>query len=461
MKDAVKGITGYLPDERPSTGKLIFFALQQILVMFPATVAVALYTGFHVSTAIFASGLATLCFVFVTRGKIPLFYGSSFSYLAAIGSITGVKALGEIAPDLLISQAQFGIICSGLVSIVAGLIISRFGVEKIEKVLPPTVTGSVAIIIGLSLAGGVMTQALVPAATAKLAFDIMPGFTMEARMLIASMVTLLATILFSVYLKGVWKQLPILLGLLVGYVISIPMGLVDFSAIFTGSIVQAPHFTLPAVSWAAVAAIMPIAIATIPESTAHLFQLDLYVDELAAKKGKGSYGIKNKLGLNLIGDGIGDIVASLFGGPAGTNYGENLSTMAITKNYSIWMIGGAAILTIIISFFAPLSNAVYSIPTAVVQGACIYLFGIIAAQGIAIMISRKVNMFSARNLAVISTILIIGLGGRFGFGGMIPVLGIKLPDIATAAIFGILLNLVLSIGRKKEEQEEAQVVQAE
>ena len=139
MSLSPKLVVGYLPDERPPVGKLLLFALQQILVMFPATVLVALLTGFHVSTTIFASGLATISFLLVTRGKIPLYYGSSFSYIAAIVSITGVKNFGEIAPDALISQAQFGVIMSGLVSIAAGLIINAFGHESIEKVLPPTV----------------------------------------------------------------------------------------------------------------------------------------------------------------------------------------------------------------------------------------------------------------------------------------------------------------------------------
>jgi len=152
-------VYGYLPDETPSFFKLLIFAFQQVLVMFPATVMVALLTGFHVSTAIFASGLATLCFLFITKGTIPLYFGSSFSYIAAVASITAVSSFGEIAPDSLIGQAQFGIICSGFVSIAAGLIVNRAGMEKIEKILPPTVTGSIAIIIGISLAGVAMTQA--------------------------------------------------------------------------------------------------------------------------------------------------------------------------------------------------------------------------------------------------------------------------------------------------------------
>ncbi|MDD2533942.1 MAG: solute carrier family 23 protein [Eubacteriales bacterium] len=440
MSLSPKPVIGYLPDERPPVGKLLLFALQQILVMFPATVLVALLTGFHVSTTIFASGLATISFLLVTKGKIPLYYGSSFSYIAAIVSITGVQKFGEIAPDALISQAQFGVIMSGLVSIAAGLVINAFGHASIEKVLPPTVTGSIAMVIGISLAGTAIAGAAGNGAE---------GAAQNTAWII-SLITLVSTMVFSVYLKGTWGQLPILLGIVVGYVTALSMGVIDFSAVMSGPVVAVPHFTLPSMSWGAVLAIMPIAIATIPESTAHLYQLDIYVDHLAEQKGKKSYDIKNKLGSNLIGDGVGDIVSSMFGGPAGTNYGENLSTMAITRNFSVPVLGAAAIITMIISFFTPLSNLVNTIPGAVIGGVSVYLFGIIGAQGIAIMINRKVDLFDARNLAVISIILVVGLGGNYGFaGGMIPFFGTKLPAIASAALLGIVTNLVLSIGQKK------------
>lgn len=416
-------VVGFLPDDTPPVWKLIFFALQQMVVMFPATVLVAILTGFHVSTTIFASGLATLGFVLVTKGRIPLYYGSSFSYIAAIVGITGVKQ-GQIASDFLISQAQCGIIASGLVSIIAGLIINQFGREKVEKVLPPAVTGSVAIVIGISLAGSAMTGA--------------------ASNWTAALITLLATILFSVYLRGTLGQLPILFGILIGYVASWALGIIDFTNITSAAIFSAPHFTFPVWSWGAIVAIMPIAIATIPESTAHLYQIDLYVNNLAKKLGsKKGYSIAGLLGMNLIGDGVADMIAGAIGGPAGTNYGENNSVMAITKNFSVPVIMLAAVFALVLSFFGKLSGAVSSVPGAVINGASIYLFGVIGVQGIAIMFSEKVDLFSAKNLAVIATILVIGIGGSFGFAnGMIPFFGAKLPAIATAALFGILLNLV-------------------
>lgn len=443
-----KEVIGYLPDESPSWGKLIIFAFQQVLVMFPATVTVALLTGFHVPTTIFASGLATICFLFITRSKIPLYYGSSFSYITAIASVTGGVGFGQLAADDKIAQAQFGIIMSGFVSIIAGLIVKRFGMEKIEKVLPATITGPIAAVIGLSLAATALKGAFATPDNANLT-NLVPHAAP-----IVALVTLLATILFSVYLKGVFAQLPILFGILVGYLLAIPLGLVDFSIILSGDIIALPHFTLPQPNLMAVAAIMPIALATIPESSAHLFQLDIYVNDLAKRKGKSEYAIKDKLGLNLIGDGIGDIVSAAFGGPAGTNYGENISTMAITKNFSVRMLKVAAVLSMVLAFFTPLSNAINTVPSAVINGACIFLFGVIAAQGIAIMISQKVDMFDARNLAVISVIFVIGLGGTYAYeNGMIPIFGMKLPAIATAAVVGIVLNLILSIGRGKTKEE--------
>jgi len=443
-------VFGYLPDERPPIIGLIFFALQQIVVMFPATVLVALITGFHVSTTIFASGLATLGFILITGRQIPLYYGSSFSYIAAIASIMSAEQFALYSLNDKISVAQFGIVMSGFVSILAGYIINKSGKDKIDKVLPATVTGSIAIIIGLSLSANAMTNA---AAFPEVAQS--NPYASSWAWVIA-IITLLSTILYSVYLRGKLSQLPILFGLMTGYVAALVIGgvsgipFVSFDTIQSTGVFNLPIFTFPKPTLTAVEAIMPIAIATIPESTAHVYQLDIYVNDLAKKKGAGKiYDIENKLGLNLIGDGMGDIISGFIGGPAGTNYGENISAMAITKNFSVHVLILASILTMIISCFTPLINIIYSIPTAVIGGLSIYLFGVIGAQGITIMLDRKVDMFSAKNLAVIAVILIVGLGGSFGFaGGMIPMFGIEVPAIASAAVVGILLNLMLSIGEK-------------
>ena len=451
----IQPTVGYLPDERPPILKLLLYALQQVIVMFPATVAVALITGFYISTTIFASGLATICFILVTGRKIPLYYGSSFSYVAAIGALMASEQLSGFTQDEKIAVAQFGIIMSGLVSIAAGFVVTRFGRESIEKILPASVTGPIAMVIGLTLAGVALQDA---ASTGGSEIAAAANFAW-----VVSLVTLLSTILLSVYLKGFWGQLPLLLGPLLGCVVAFVIAQVSDVNLFkvlpdalSDNLFALPHFTFPKPTGFAVLAIMPIAIATIPESTAHIYQLDIYVEDLARKVGTGKkYNIADKLGLNLIGDGVADIVSGAIGGPAGTNYGENISAMAITRVFSIPVLMVASVLAMVIACFTPLIKGIYAIPTAVIGGLEIYLFGAIAAQGVAIMVEKKVDLFSAKTIAVIATIMIIGLGGQYAFGGNIPFFGIDVPSIAGAAIFGILLNLLLSIGGKKEVLEKA------
>ena len=453
---------GYLPDEKPPIGKLLLYALQQMIVMFPATITVALITGFQVSTTIFASGLATICFSLITKRKLPLYYGSSFAYLSAISGLVaaqGFTATNGILPVDAIRIAQFGIIMSGLVSIAAGLLVRWAGREMVEKILPPSVTGPVAMIIGLTLAGNALSDAA-------------PATDQTQLVWVVSLATFLSTVLFSKYLKGFLGQLPLLLGAAVGcltalliYLIggdqynlfrSLPPEVLAASSwkLGSGSIFALPAFSLPKVSLAAVAAIMPIAIATIPESTAHVYQLDIYVNDIAREKGsKKKYDMVSLLDKNLIGDGLCDMVTGLIGGPAGTNYGENISTMAITRVFSVPVLIAAAIMAMVMSCFTPLISVIYGIPLAVIGGLEIYLFGAIAAQGIAILIDRKCDMFSSKNIAVIASVMVLGLGINYTFGGTLNFFGIGIPAVAGAAIFVIVLNLLLSIGEKKSEKE--------
>lgn len=461
-------VIGYLPDEKPTPGKLFFYALQQVIVMFPATIAVALITGFQVSTTIFASGLATLCFIMISGKKIPLYYGSSFAYLTAISSMVASQGTAAqiaafqstgILPTQLIQYAQFGIIMSGFVSVAAGLLVRFSGREAVETLLPPTITGSISMIIGLTLAGNALTDAAPSTAQGA------AGITTTSWVWVVSLITLLSTILYSKYLKGFLGQLPLLLGALTGCAAAAVIYLSGLGNLFrtrpeaalSSSLWSIGWFAVPAFSFpipnaAAVLAIMPIAIATIPESTAHIYQIDIYVNDLAEKKGsKKKYDLASLLDRNLIGDGICDMISGVVGGPAGTNYGENISTMAITKVFSIPVLVAASVIAMVISFFTPLIRLIYGIPTAVIGGLEMYLFGAIAAQGIAIMIEKKVDMFSSKNIAVIATIMVIGIGGQYSFGGNIPFFGINVPCIAGAAIFGILLNLILNIGDRKKK----------
>jgi uracil permease len=248
------------------------------------------------------------------------------------------------------------------------------------------------------------------------------------------------------------------LGCLTAFIIKLATGIDLFKVLPAGAntgIFAPPVFTLPKPSWLGLISIMPIAIATIPESTAHVYQLDIYVNDLARKKNsQKKYNIADLLGLNLIGDGIGDIVSGFIGGPAGTNYGENISAMAITKVFSVPVLIAAAILAMIISWFTPLVNAIYSIPAAVIGGLEIYLFGAIAAQGVAIMLEKKTDMFSSKNIAIIATIMVIGVGGQYAFGGNIPFFGLDVPCVAGAAIFGIILNWILNLGEKMRKSDD-------
>ena len=461
---------GYCPDETPSTGKLLLYALQQVIVMFPATITVALITGFQVSTTIFASGLATLCFILITKKKIPLYYGSSFSYLSAVSAMAMAEGSAEqiatwqatgILPAELISKAQFGIIMSGFVSIAAGLIVKKFGADKVEKFLPASITGSVSMVIGLTLAGSAMNDFLGYSNGAPVTDHLTAWLTV-------GLVTFISTCIYSRYLKGLLSQLPLLLGVGTGCVVAfffylggvnlfrtIPAEALAASTwkLGDGSIFALPAFTLPKFSMTALVGIMPIAIATIPESTAHMYQLDIYVNDVAKEKGREKYDLVSLLGDNLVGDGLCDMVSGFVGGPAGTNYGENISTMAITRVFSVPVLIVASIIAMVISCFTPLIQAIYGIPLAVIGGIEVYCFGAIAAQGIAIIVDKKVSMFDSKNIAVIALVCIVGIGGNFAFGGNVPFFGLNIPCISCAAIFGIILNFILSYGDKIAEKE--------
>ncbi len=439
---------GYLPNETPPVGQNILLGFQHVITMFPATVFVAALTGFHVGTVLLASGISTIVALVLSKrgiGKfIPLFYGSSFSYIAAylavVTQMTGsMPAFGVPVADEVLSTMQAGIVVTGILNIVVGFVIRAVGKAAIDKVLPPIVTGSVAAIIGFGLAFAALGLA---SANWGVAF-----------------LTLLVTILFSVYMqnRGFLGMLPVLLGAVVGYVISalIDPGSVSFAAVGAAPLFEMPNITFPAFSGAmvgtAIFSIAIMAIATIPESTAHLYQISLYVDRFAAESGKEPYELDKHIGFNLVLDGVGDFINGLVGATAGTNYGENNSLMAITRNYSGPALMAAGVISILLGFVGKLAAIVQTVPLAVSGGLAVYLFGVIGMQGIALMQEHKVSMFDPRNLAVGATIMVVGIGGHIGFeGGFLPipvgtVFPNGLPAIATAAVLGILINAVFLI----------------
>jgi len=446
---AKNSIMGYLPNDQPPTGQMILLGFQHVLTMFPATVLVAALCGFHVGTVFTVSGVGTVVALLLAKWRIgkfiPLFDGSTFSYIAAYLAIaqqmTGsLPQFGVPLPDNVISTMQAGIVVTGLLNILIGLLIRSIGKERIDMVLPPIVTGSVAAIIGFGLAFAALGQ-------------------MANANFLVSLVTLLVTILFSVYLqnRGFLGMIPVLLGAIVGYIFSaiVAPDPNQFAPLANADWFAVPHFTFPSFSGAlvgtAIFSIAVMAVATVPESTAHLYQISLYVDRLADDTGREKYELDKNIGLNLVLDGIDDTLKGLLGATAGTNYGENNSLMAITRNYSGPALIAAGVIAVLLGFIGKLAGLVQTVPLAVSGGLAIYLFGVIGMQGIALMQEHKVSMFDPRNLAVGAVIMIVGIGGNIGFpGGFIPVTvpGIfpnGLPAIATAAVLGILINLIFLI----------------
>lgn len=446
---AKNNVIGFMPNDSPPMGQTILLGFQHVLTMFPATVLVAALCGFHVNTVLLASGISTIVALILSRRSIgnfiPLFYGSSFAYIAAyIGIVTAMTGaapeFGKPVPNEVISLMQAGIVVTGLLNILVGFIIRGVGKDKFDQLLPPIVTGSVAAIIGFGLAFAALGQ-------------------MASANFLVSFVTLIVTIMLSVYLqnKGFIGMLPILLGGIFGYVFSIIVdpGSANTAAIGSAALFAMPNITFPAFSGellvTAIVSISIMAIATIPESTAHLYQMSLYVDRFAEESGREKIKLDNYIGYNLVFDGVGDFLNGLFGATAGTNYGENNSLMAITRNYSGPALIAAGVIAILLGFVGKLQALVASVPLAVSGGLAIYLFGVIGMQGIALIQENKVSLFSPRNLAVGAVIMIVGIGGNIGYpGGFLPIVvpGVfpsGLPAIATAAVLGILINAVFLI----------------
>ena len=459
-------VIGYLPNDTPPFGQMVLLGLQHVLTMFPATVLAAILMKFPVSTVLTITGLGTVITLIVSKltlgTYIPLYYGSSFSYITAVAGIMtalGVSSETAVAPPEAISVVTAGFIATAIINVVVGFIIrASGGKQALDKVLPAIITGPVACTIGIGLGAAALTMS---SGTCCGIAD--PGT--QIKWWTAAIVTLLAAYIFSVYLqgKGFVGMLPILLAAVVGYLVAIPLGLVDWGRFGQEALLRAPVITLPRfndpLTLTAIVGIGIMAIATIPESTAHLYQISLYVDHLAEEQGRKKYGLAEYIGFNLMLDGLDDFINGLFGSTAGTNYGENNSLMVITRNYAGPALLTAGVIAMILGFIGPLAEAISSIPTAVSGGLAIYLFGVIGMQGIALMMAEKVNLYDPRQLAIGANILIVGIGGNIGFpNGFLPIpllTGIfpnGWPAIATGAVLGILFNLITLVFKPPAER---------
>ncbi|RSK26962.1 uracil permease [Bacillus sp. HMF5848] len=417
-------------NEKPSLGKGLSLSLQHLFAMFGATVLVPFLTELSPAVALVSSGLGTLAFLLITRGMVPAYLGSSFAFIAPI---IAAKAAGGVG------AAMMGSFLAGLVYGIVALIISVAGYKWLMRLLPAVVVGPVIIVIGLGLASVAVDMAMYN-----------PAGDYSVLHFSAALVTLAITIISSIFLKGVFGLIPILIGIASGYIYSLAIGIVDFSKVIEAKWIQVPDFTIPfvsytpSVSWEIILLMVPVAVVTLSEHIGHQLVLGEVINrDLVKKPG---------LHKSILGDGVATMIASFLGGPPNTTYGENIGVLAITRVYSIYVIGGAAVIAVIFGFIGKVSALISSVPTAVMGGVSILLFGIIASSGLRMMIDAKVDLGDKRNLIISSVILVIGIGGAIlKFSDKFEIHG-----MALAALLGILLNVILPVSdnNKSTQSEE-------
>ncbi len=415
----------YDVNDRPPLSKWIPLSFQHVFAMFSATVLVPLLTGLSPATALFTSGIGTLLYILITGGKVPTYLGSSFAYivpLTAVSATFGVEyALG----------AAF---CVGLFYLLVAFIISRIGIGWLDRMLPPVVIGSVIIVIGLKLAPVAMNMAMYPFADA--------GNGYNGSFVIIAAVTLGIAIISAIVLRGFFTVIPILIGIAGGYIFTLIMGsfvpsfkIVDFAPVVNAPLLGIAKFAIPKFSFVPILTFLLVSFATIAE---HLGDT-MVVSKVVGRDFYKDPGIHR----TLAGDGAATALAALFGGPPNTTYGENIGAMAISRVYSVWVIGGAAVIALVLSFFQPVGALIQTIPTPVMGGISMMLFGIIASAGIRTVVESGVDYTCKRNLTITSVILVIGIGGGKVFFPISEGLNFELADVALATLVGIILNLVL------------------
>jgi len=401
--------------------KKVILALQHLIAMFGATVLVPMLTGFDASVALFSAGVGTLIFHACTKRKVPVFLGSSFAF---IGGILTVKE--KFGGDL--AYAQGGIVVAGLLYVALSFVIKKIGVKSIKKYLPNQVVGPMIIVIGLNL---------VPVA-----------FGMAKANFIIAGVTLSVAVILSLKGKGFLKQLSILIAVIVGYLLSLQYGIVDTKLMEVAPMFAMPHFTLPKFNLGAIAMIAPIVLAVFME----------HVGDITTNGEVVGKNFIEDPGLNrtLLGDGLATAFAGLIGAPANTTYGENTGVLAITKNYNPAILRLAAVFAVALGFIAKIGGFLGSIPVPVMGGISLMLFSMISLIGVKTLSNGKVD-FDVKNILVIATILLIGLGTTYveKYTGVvigIPVAeGVKITGLSLASIIGVALNAIINKGQIIEE----------
>ncbi|WP_027408202.1 solute carrier family 23 protein [Anoxybacteroides tepidamans] len=401
----------------PSPMQWLTLSLQHLFAMFGATILVPYLVGLSPAMALISSGLGTLAFLIITKWQVPAYLGSSFAF---ISPIIAVKTAG--GPG----AAMIGSFLAGLVYGVVALIIKKAGYRWIMKLLPPVVVGPVIIVIGLGLANTAVGMAMNG-----------PNGKYNLTYFSVALVTLAATIVCAIYMRGLFSLVPVLVGIIVGYVYALAIGIVDLSKVASAKLFEMPDFLLPFVDYPVhltgqiVLLMVPVAIVTLSEHIGHQLVLSKVVGR--------DYIKKPGLHRSILGDGTATMISALIGGPPKTTYGENIGVLAITRVYSVYVLAGAAVLAIIFGFVGKVTALISSIPTPVMGGVSILLFGIIASSGLRMLVDSKIDFGDKRNLVISSVILVIGIGGA--------VLKIsetfQIQGMALAAIIGVLLNLIL------------------
>lgn len=416
-------------NEKPTPVQWVTLSFQHMFAMFGSTILVPQLVGLSPAIALLTSGIATLIFLLVTQFKVPAYLGSSFAFISPM--LIASNGLTEDGASVSPGNAMIGAMAVGLVYGIVSLLIWKTGYKWLMRLLPPIVVAPVIIVIGLGLSGTAVNMAM----NVDGAYN---GWHFSA-----ALVTLFSAIIFTVYFKNILSAMPILMGLIVGYIYSVIIGIVDFTPVKEADFFALPDFLIPGVDYEItitakiLLAMVPIVIVTISEHIGHQLVLGKVVNR--------NYVKDPGLHRSILGDGLGTLVSAFVGGPPKTTYGENIGVLAITRVYSVYVIMGAAIIAIFVSFFGKVMALIGTIPTAVLGGISILLFGIIASSGLRMLVENKIDFGNNRNMVIASVILVVGIGGAaikftesFAIEGM-----------ALAAIIGVVLNLVLP-GRDKE-----------
>jgi len=393
-------------------------SFQHLFAMFGASVLVPTLFKIDPAIVLLMNGIGTLIYLFLCKGKAPAFLGSSFAFLSPVFVVLGADKAFWGANY---SYALGGFIAAGLVFIAVALIIWRFGSEWISVVLPPATMGPIVALIGLELASVATGMAGIMPDPKTGAFD--------TNAIIVSVVTLLTVAFGSVVLRGFMAIIPVLLGIIVGYGTAIGLGMVTYSGVAAAPLLAMPTIYTPIFDINAIIIILPAALVVISEHIGHLVVTGNIVErDLTKDPG---------LHRSLLGDGLSTVLSGFCGSVPTTTYGENIGVMAITRVYSVWVIGGAAVISIALAFVGKLSAFIQSIPAPVMGGVCILLFGVIAASGIRMLVEAKVDYSKPVNLSLTAIVLIVGISGA-----AVKIGNVQLKGMALATVVGMALSLV-------------------